>query len=747
MIAVGYDAYGNPTPIKPVWHVPDDLGTVSDDNILTAHKAGTGRVIIAAADLAEIVDLSVAIGPLARLVVQPETAEIASGAQQAFTAQGFDAGGNPVPAEVTWNIDGDIGTITSEGVFTATQVGIGQVQAVSSDIAGSAGVNVSAGPVTALQLTIPSPSVTAGESIQLGSEAQDAAGNAITLAPTWSVEGGIGTITPEGVFTAQKTGSGQIVGSMGDVSHAVGVEVQPGELASIVVSPQDTTVKAGETTDFTATGYDALGNEVPVEVSWSVQGGIGSIDAASGSFQATTAGSGAVIAVDGVLAGVSMVTVEPGKVAKLQVPSTYTVAAGEDISLNVTAVDAFNNETPADYQWEMSGELGQLTDGKLQGEQTGTAEVIIRSGDVETRTTVEVTLGQITRVEIEPNPLELKAGDRVQLRAIGFDAHDNAADVAVTWVLDGDIGTLTETGELTAGQAGAGRVSAQLEQLHAVADVTVAPGAVHRLELQPAQAQVASTMTQTFSATGYDIAGNETPADVEWAMSAKIGTIDQDGHFTGTQVGSGTLVAYASGIVATADLTVQPGPIALVFVTPQPVQAKAGEDVTFEAQGFDAHHNRIPTLQTDWQVAGRIGTINAQTGVFSAMHVGQGKVVVKAGERHGSADVEISPGTPDANQSRLVSSRLDIPADGKTSADIIVHVHDRFGNPIMDANVFLVSSRDDVIEQPVPTNQHGIALGHIRSKIPGTSEIIAVVESIRISNPINLKFKADDALG
>jgi len=94
-----------------------------------------------------------------------------------------------------------------------------------------------------------------------------------------------------------------------------------------------------------------------------------------------------------------------------------------------------------------------------------------------------------------------------------------------------------------------------------------------------------------------------------------------------------------------------------------------------------------------------------------------------------------------------VSSRLQLPADGKTSADIIVHVQDRFGNPVMDAKVFLVSSRDDIIEQPVPTNQHGIALGHIRSKLPGTSEIIAVVESIRISNPIQLKFKSDGASG
>ncbi len=747
MIVVGYDAFGNPTPIEPVWHIPDGLGAVSDDHILTAKKAGAGRIIIAAADLAEVVDLSVAIGPLAELVVQPEFAEIASGAQQTFTAQGFDGGGNPVPAEVTWKVNGQNGTITSEGMFTATQIGAGEVQAISNDVVGGADVLVRPGPAATLQLTIPSPNVTAGESVQLGSEAKDAAGNAIAIAPTWSVEGDIGTVTPEGRFTAQKSGAGKIVGVMNDVAQAIDVEVQAGELATIVVSPAELTMKADETTIFTVVGYDAHGNTVPVEVAWSVEGGIGAIDSATGSFHSAKAGSGTIIAVAGALAGVSKVTVKPGAVAEFQVPPSYSVAAGERLSLDVTAFDSLNNKTSADYQMALSGDLGQIVDGTLQGMRTGVGEVIIRNGDVETRTKVEVTLGQVTRVEIEPNPLAMKSGDQVQLRAVGFDAHGNADDVAVTWVLDGNIGTLTESGVLTAGRVGAGRISAQLDHLHAVVDVTVAPGPVHRLELEPTQAQVASTMTQVFSAKGYDVAGNETPVDVEWAMSSKIGTINQDGHFTGTQMGKGTLVAYASGIVATAELTVQPGPVALVFVTPQPVEAKAGEDVTFEAQGFDAHHNVIPSLQANWQVAGKIGTINPQTGVFSAMHVGQGKVVVNVGERRGSADVAISPGTPDANQSRLVSSRLDIPADGKTSADIIIHVQDRFGNPIMDANVFLVSSRDDVIEQPVPTNQHGIAMGHIRSKIPGASEIIAVVESIRISNPIRLKFKADDASG
>jgi hypothetical protein len=626
-------------------------------------------------------------------------------------------------------------------------MGTAQVQAVSQEVIGAAAVTVTAGPAVALQLLAPSPTVKAGESMTLESEAQDAAGNAITSAPTWSIEGDIGTITSEGVFTAQKAGSGHIVGTLDDVSQTIAIDVQPGDLATIEVSPKDPILTAGETATLTAMGYDALGNEVPVEVTWSAQGGIGAIDAASGGFQATTAGTGAVVAIHGTLAGVAMVTVKSGKVAELQVPSSYTVAAGEDLALHVVAVDAFHNQTEADYQWELPSILGHISDGVLRGEHAGTGEIIVRSGDVQARATLEVTPGQITRLQIEPEVLALRAGEQAQLRTVGFDAYGNATDVDVTWALEGEVGSLTASGAFTSGRAGTGRVTAQLGDLQTALGVTVAPGAVQRLELEPVQAQVASTTTQTFVAKGYDADDNEVLVNVQWAMSSKIGTIDQEGQFTGTQVGKGTLVAYASGVVATADLAVAPGPVALVFVTPQPVQARAGEEVPFVAQGFDAHLNIIPTLQADWQVAGKIGIIDAQTGVFSATRVGQGKVVVSVGQSQGSADVEIRPGAPDANQSQLVSSRLNLPADGKTSADIIVHVQDRFGNPVMDAKVFLVSSRDDLIEQPVPTNQHGVALGHIRSKIPGNSEIIAVVESIRISNPIQLKFKADDASG
>jgi hypothetical protein len=133
--------------------------------------------------------------------------------------------------------------------------------------------------------------------------------------------------------------------------------------------------------------------------------------------------------------------------------------------------------------------------------------------------------------------------------------------------------------------------------------------------------------------------------------------------------------------------------------------------------------------------------------VFTGTAVGEGKIQAKVEDKVGSADVVVHPGTPDADKSRLVASRLTVPADGKTPADIIVRVQDRYGNPINNARVTLLSTRDDQIDQPIPTNVNGMAFGHIRSLKPGRSELRAVIESMRISNPLYLTFQGPDTSG
>jgi plastocyanin len=738
---VGYDAYGNPLPTQPIWQVTEGMGTITPDGLLTAKKAGKGRVIGAVGHLAVIADLQVKPGAVSTLRIDLPTTRVASGHQQAFTVQGFDLGGNPVPVEPLWEVQGDIGSIDPNGLFTGTLVGSGTVMAKVGPLQAEAEVIVEPGEVTTLRVAPESATLRAGERLELHSEAFDAAGNRSPTTPEWSVENDLGTISPDGVFHAQHAGSGRIIATIGKVQQSIAIQVQAGPLASIRLQPAKLAISAGEKLDFTAKGYDAYGNPVGIEPTWSLQGGIGEIDPTQGTFQATTVGSGTVIAVVGTIAGLSPVKVAPGPVARLQLePQSVALTAGEEVSLTLTAYDAHNNVTHIDTDWSLTEPLGELKEGWFQAQAVGTTEIIVTGGDLLARTVVQVRPGPVVRLLVTPEQVELPAGKTRQFRALGYDTYGNVREVTAAWELSGDIGQLTPTGEFTAGKQGEGLIVARFDKFTSKAEVRVVPGTPQRLVITPAHAQVPSTMAQEFSVIGLDAGGNPRPVTVNWAMTRGIGSLDQSGHFTATRVGTGTVVAYNDTLLQTAEVSVTPGPVALLFVTPQRSTVRAGETLQFHVQGFDANQNPLSALQPHWSVIGNIGTIDPATGVFKATLLGWGKVQATLEDTQASADVMVTHGTPDVRRSRIIASRVNLLADGETAADIIILVRDHYGNPVPEAQVTLVSSRGDDIDQPPPSNQQGVAVGRIRSSKPGQSEINAVVESGRISNSLRLTF-------
>jgi Bacterial Ig-like domain (group 1) len=748
IIAVGYDAFGNPVLTQPVWQITEGMGTLTPDGRLTAQKAGEGRVVVTLGHLAAVLPLQVERGEVAMLQIDPAATRVASGLQQQFTMQGVDRGGNQVPVTGTWEVQGNVGTIDTNGLFTASIAETGMVMGKVGPLMATAEVRIEPGQATSLRVTPETATLTAGEPRTLHSEAFDAAGNRVPTMPVWTVTEELGTVSGDGVFHPRRAGSGNIVATLGEVQQALQVSVQPAALATLTLSPAQLAIRAGDKAAFTAAGFDAYGNAVAIEPTWSLQGRIGQVEATTGTFQATTVGTGTVIAMVGTIAGLAPVSVTPGSAVRLQLdPPTTTLRAGETVSFTATAFDAYNNHTTAEIAWSLTAPLGELANGTLQVQRTGTTDIIASAGAIQARAMVQVQPGPVVRLQVIPQQATLPSGQTQQLRALGYDAYNNAGDIPVTWELTGEVGQLDAAGVLTAGKQGIGQITARLDGLTAQTEVAVVPGPVQRLLLTPGQTELAATTVQAFTVTGLDAGGNVGPVTVNWAMTEGLGSLDQEGHFTAAHVGEGTIVAYTDTLVGTAEVRVTPGPVALLFVTPQLATVRAGQTVQFQVQGFDAHHNPIPTLTPSWSAAGNIGLIDPQSGMFTATLRGLGKVQATLGGESGSADVIVQPSMPDTEQSRLVASRVTVLADGKTAADIIVLVRDRFGNPVTNTQVTLVSSRDDSIEQSGPSNQQGIAVGRIRSTKAGLSDITAVVESVRIGNSLRLTFNQPDVAG
>ncbi|MCX7570989.1 phosphodiester glycosidase family protein [Tumebacillus sp. DT12] len=162
-------------------------------------------------------------GELAHLVPQPKgPVKLIAGGTLPFTVKGQDQhyNGLPVdPAALTWSVDPAVGSVSASGVLTAAaQPGEGTVTVRSGGV--TAGVDVAVVDTVARLTLVPSPAlVNPGDKQLFTVKGYDAAGQEIVLSPdrvTWSTEGAIGTISPNGELTAVTgTASGKVIAVFG----------------------------------------------------------------------------------------------------------------------------------------------------------------------------------------------------------------------------------------------------------------------------------------------------------------------------------------------------------------------------------------------------------------------------------------------------------------------------------------------------------------------------------------------------
>ncbi len=179
-----------------------------------------------------------------------------------------------------------------------------------------------------------------GLTVQLTTQAKDAAGNVINRPSLTYSSGnqGIATVTSSGLVTAQGNGKTNISVASGPVNDAVEVVVRR-KIMSITVTPGTRTLSPAQTQVLTVQALDALGNVV--------SGAPAATFASSNDAAATVDGGGTVTAVDVGTATVTatMVTVDGTRTAT----STITVATQSfPAAATVTIGNNFFNPTSVD---------------------------------------------------------------------------------------------------------------------------------------------------------------------------------------------------------------------------------------------------------------------------------------------------------------------------------------------------------------------------------------------------------------
>ncbi len=737
--ATAEDRFGNAVDTDILWSLSDsDMGLITPEKNLVALKAGSGALVATARNIVDTASLSVRTGAPIALKVNPGELVAKAGQVLEFGVMGYDAGGNPVEITPRWSVNGGEAAIDENGVLRVEKVGTVQVMAKSGEIRGASVVEVRPGDPVSMEMLTERIDTTAGEVAALDYRIHDAYGNQVPDAElSWQVENDLGTVTEPNVFHARKAGEGALRVGVGSLVASVPVTVTPGSLHSIQVEPSGIKLAAGETTTFQAKGYDAYGNLLDLQPAWSVVGTIGNIDE-QGAFQATTRGNGYVAVQTGDVTGVATVGVLPGAVAKVDVlPDTARVKAGDKIDFRAVAYDRFGNVVPeTSFDWTVQAEedLGKLgPDGTFVGNTVGEGQIVAMANGVDGVTRVSVEPGDLKRLSLAHERINLKAGQQAQLEVIGLDAYGNRIPIDPNLrVIPQNLGQIQENGTFVAAQAGDGNLVVSARGLTRSIPVEVRKGDLEQLVIKLPERSLQAGKSYDLEAVGYDAGCNVVSANPNWAVTEDVGRIDPStGTFHAGKAGKGVLVAY-SGEGVTSEVTIQvtTGEVSAPFLQPNPVKVDAGTTHQFEIVGLDSEGNRvrISPESLKWSQEGDIGTFDGPA-VFRGTHMGTGKVVANFGSLSAETYVRVDPGKADSRNSRIRVSYPNLPADGQSFSEVIVEVRDKYNNPVPGVRVTIVSNRQgDTIVQPPPTSKEGLARGRISSQQAGPATIQAVVE-------------------
>jgi hypothetical protein len=215
--------------------------------------------------------------------------------------------------------------------------------------------------------------------------------------------------------------------------------------------------------------------------------------------------------------------------------------------------------------------------------------------------------------------------------------------------------------------------------------ITSIPGPCAALTVSPDTATLTADQTQQFGATCVDANGNETSTGtLTWSGGAGIGTIGANGLFDATTVGTGTVTATSA--IGPSDtsgtITVNPGVLATLTVSPDTATLTADDTQQFSVSGADADGNAAALGTITWSGGASIGTIGASTGLFDATTVGTDTVTAASdlGPSDSSGNIQVTPGAPAVIQ--LVSSREKVASGGKGTSDLTATVKDADGNTV-----------------------------------------------------------------
>lgn len=159
----------------------------------------------------------------------------------------------------------------------------------------------------------------------------------------------------------------------------------------------------------------------------------------------------------------------------------------------------------------------------------------------------------ITKIAIEPASVSITADQTLTVKVTATAADGTTTDITSGSTLSqNDPNGKIANSTYTPGKAGSWTIQASFQSFVASATVTVTPGAVQEVVINPNSEpeQTYLGTNATFVATVYDAHNNLiTGQTVTWSVIGEVGTIDKNGVFTPKKIGTGKVQATVDEVI------------------------------------------------------------------------------------------------------------------------------------------------------------------------------------------------------
>ena len=562
--------------------------------------------------------------------------ELEVGESLEFHAIGRGPAGQSVGEfEAEWELTGGIGSLsTTSGQSTVIenlQEGEGSLRARRDEVTGVAEIRVlrAASRPQQLEILPPQEQLVAGGEFEFQIKVIDQYGEEMEQEVAWTVvEGGelIGPVSSSETRLLVDDSDRLVLRAEAEgIQEEISLEAFPAPpvLDELIIEPEDPELRVGETMLFTARGRDQYGEPLDPDPGWSLIGELGRLeDGEPGEVQFTATDSGIArieAEAEGVSTRIRFEVLERSVPQTLEIsPRRQTLEPGEELELELEAVDQYGKELIPEASWSTTGEIGELT--SIDGSQalfiaaadgTGTVTAQWEGQQAEAELTVS-SEKELVSLVVEPRRLELAEGEERQLSAHGIDVDGNQVTIEPIWTTRGNIGRMSqlrgESSVFTASTSGEGEVVVRSGGLSTRIPVKVDSSLrLQRIEVNPGRVSLDKGETITLRATGYNEEGEEVSINPVWSLKGAVGSLSESrgerNVLEATAEGTGQLEVWSGEVMSVVQVEVVHRILSEIVIEPHDLRMRSGAREEFVVRGYDQYGDRYFFSPT-WEVEG-----------------------------------------------------------------------------------------------------------------------------------------------